>query len=193
MDDQLLLAGLMSRDESAVRKLMTTFQPKVVNTVLNLVHNREDAEEITQDVFIEVINSAARFRLQSSVSTWIYRISVNKSLDFLRMKKRKKRFAFFTSLVSETNELIHELPDFVHPGVIMERKEEARYFYRALGQLGGKQKAAIVLSQMEGLSCREISEIMKISESSVESLLVRAKRNLRTILENYFQTKRRNN
>jgi len=161
MDDHALLKGLVSKDQAAIRALVDTFQQKVFNTVLSMVQNREDAEELSQDVFLEVIASAASFRFESSLGTWIYRISINKSLDFLRKKKRKKRLAFFLSLVNDSNQLTHDIPDFVHPGVILEKKEEARYFFKAVDHLPEKQKAAVILFHIEGLSYRDVSEVMK--------------------------------
>ncbi|HYC86499.1 MAG TPA: sigma-70 family RNA polymerase sigma factor [Chryseosolibacter sp.] len=188
MDQRVLIEGIRTRDTAAIRLLVDTFQSRVLNTVISLVRNREDSEEICQDVFVEVIHSVATFRTEAALATWIYRIAINKSLDFLRMKKRKKRFAFLLSLFGEANELRHDIPDLVHPGVLMERKEDAGYFFRALDQLSDNQKTAIVLSLIEGLSYREISEVMKTSESSVESLLVRGKQNLRKTLEKYYKT-----
>ena len=76
--------------ENSFQNLFNTYKNKVFNIVLNMVHNHEDAEEITQEVFIEVFHSQANFKGQSDVFTWIYRVAVNKSLDFLKAKKRKK-------------------------------------------------------------------------------------------------------
>jgi RNA polymerase sigma-70 factor (ECF subfamily) len=70
------------------------YNKRVYNTVLSYVQNIEDAEEITQDVFLEVYRSSENFKGESSLSTWIYRIAINKCLDFIKYKNRKKRFAF---------------------------------------------------------------------------------------------------
>jgi RNA polymerase sigma factor (sigma-70 family) len=186
MENDSLLAGIRAGDEAAIQQLVAQFQKRVFNIILNLVQSREDAEELCQDVFIEIIQSAARFREESSLSTWIYRIAYNRSLDFIKMKKRKKRFAFLSSLWNQENHLTTDVPDFVHPGVILERKEEAAFFFKALDQLPESQKTVFVFAKLEGLPQKEISEIMKISESAVESQLGRAKLGLRKILGKYY-------
>ena len=75
----------------------------VFNLALNYVQNTEDAEEITQDVFLSVDQSMANFKGQSDIKTWIYRITINKSLDFLKAQKRKKRFGMIASLFLENS------------------------------------------------------------------------------------------
>jgi RNA polymerase sigma factor (sigma-70 family) len=186
MEKDSLLAGIRDRSEASIQQLVTQFQSKVFNLILNLIQSKEDAEELCQDVFVEVVQSAAHFREDSSLATWIYRIAYNRSLDFIKMKKRKKRFAFLSSLWNQENQLTVDIPDFVHPGVLLERREEAAFFFKALDQLPESQKTAFVLAKLEGLSQSEISEIMKMSESAVESLLGRARQSLRKILGKYY-------
>ena len=111
-----LIQGIQQGNELAFRQLYNQTKSWVFNLTLSYVHNREDAEEITQDVFIEVFRSANAFKGDANVVTWLYRITVNKSLDFLKYKKRQKRFAFLTSLFNTTgNETLHQSVDFVHP------------------------------------------------------------------------------
>ena len=102
MDDRrnllVLVQGIRQGSESAFRQLYDQTQSRVFTLALGYVRNREDAEEITQDVFIEVFQSANAFKGEAAVTTWIYRIAVNKSLDFLKKQRRKKRFALFTNL-----------------------------------------------------------------------------------------------
>jgi len=80
------------------KSLVESYQEKVRNTCFRFVNNREDAEDVAQEVFIQVFELLAHFRQEAQISTWIYRIAVNKSLDFIRKKKRKKRFAQIISL-----------------------------------------------------------------------------------------------
>ncbi|MFZ6008908.1 MAG: RNA polymerase sigma factor [Bacteroidota bacterium] len=177
---------IRSRDEGAIKQLIDRFQGRVRNTVLTLVQNQYDAEELTQDVFLEVITSAGHFRGESSLSTWIYRIAVNKSLDHLKKKKRKKRFAFLSSLWDTSGHPGIDIPDFIHPGVLLERQEESVFFFKALDQLPENQRTAVVLALVEGLSYEEIGQVMKTSVSSVESLIFRGRQNLKKILSNYY-------
>ncbi|MCW3084187.1 MAG: polymerase, sigma-24 subunit, subfamily [Bacteroidetes bacterium] len=168
-----------------------TYKTKVFNTAIGYLQNQEDAEEITQDVFVEVYRSAGKFEGKSLLGTWIYRITINKSLDFIKSKNRKKRFAFLSSLFNDAGELKHDAPDFYHPGVILENKEKSAILFKAINTLPENQKTAFILSKLEGLSYAEISEVMEVSVSSVESLLFRAKQNLQKELSTFFTEERR--
>jgi RNA polymerase sigma factor (sigma-70 family) len=179
------ISGLNS--EEYFQYLYTKYKKKVLNTALNMLQNHEDAEEIMQDVFVEVYFSLGKFRGESSVSTWIYRIVINKSLDLLKKKKRKKRFAWFTGIFdSESGNELHVVSDFIHPGILLENKDDMTLLYNCIDKLPEKQKTALVLSVSEQLSYNEISSVMGTSLSSVESLLFRARQNLKKELGNYF-------
>lgn len=164
------------------------YSRRVYNTILSIVQSTDDAEELTQDVFVEVDRSIGKFKGASELGTWIYRISVNRALDFLRFKKRKKRWSSFSSLFSE--ETI-DIPDFFHPGVALEQQENASILFKAIGRLPDNQKSAFVLAMIEELPQKEIAEIMKISVGAVESLLQRAKTTLRSELENFYPGRRK--
>jgi RNA polymerase sigma-70 factor (ECF subfamily) len=167
--------------------LFLLLKNSVFNVALSYTRNREDAEEITQDVFVEVYQSAATFKGDSSVKTWVYRIAINKSLDFIRYRNRKKRFALLTSLVSkETGEVKYHQPDFNHPGVSLENKEKAQYLFAAIDKLPQNQQTAFILLKLEGMSQREAAETMQINEKALESLFQRAKQNLRKELSDIY-------
>jgi len=159
----------------------------VYNTALGLLQNTEDAEDTAQDVFMQVYDSIATFKEESKLSTWIYRITVSKSLDLIRKKKRKKRFAFVQSLYGKNDELAIDPPDFFHPGVKMENKENSAVLFKAVKRLPPNQQTAFVLNKTEGLSYNEIGEIMNLSGSAVDALLQRAKKNLQTSLHEYYE------
>ena len=187
MSEQELLIRLQKGDETAFKTLVETHQKRVFNTVLIIVQNLEEAEDISQEVFMEVYQSISKFRGDSKISTWLYKIATMKALEEIRKKKAKKRFAFFTNLFGEANEVLHESVDFVHPGVVMEQQENAFYLFKAINLLPNNQKIAFTLSTIEGLSYHEITEIMQITLSSVESLLFRAKNNLRNSLSDFYK------
>jgi RNA polymerase sigma-70 factor (ECF subfamily) len=182
---------LFTANEKAFRDFIQEHQPRVYNTALNILRNEQDAEEITQDVFVEAYNKAHTFKGESQVSTWLYRITTNKCIDHLRSKKRKKRFAFLTALFHESGEPVSDASDFVHPGIVTENKEKAAILYKAIEQLPETQKVAFLLSETSGLSYGEISEILAVSVSSIESLLFRARKNLRKILAGYYKNEKR--
>lgn len=183
MEEHQLIEMLKEGDESAFKIIVERWQGMVYNTALGMVQNEGDAEDIAQEVFIQVFESIDGFKGESKFSTWIYRIAVTKSLDALRKRKRKKRFAFVHSLYGDNNEVRYEIPEFVHPGITAERREAAGYLFRAVERLPENQKTAFVLNKMEMLSYREIGEIMQLRPGAVDSLLQRAKKNLRSYLE----------
>ena len=187
MSEANFISQLREGNQSAYKELVKQFGNKVHNTVIGILQNEEDAEDITQEVFIEVFRSVHGFKGESTLSTWIYRISVVKSLEFLRKKKRKKRFAIVQSLFGMESVLPElDKPDFYHPGVQLENKELSAILFKAIDQLAETQKTAFVLHKVEGLSYAEIADIMKTSVPSVESLMFRAKQNLQKLLADYY-------
>jgi len=122
------------------------------------------------------------------LSTWIYRIAVNKSLEYLRKMKRKKRSGFLFWISNEDSESHLEVPDFNHPGVMVENKEKAVILFQAIDNLPENQRIAFTLHKVEDLSYLQIAEVMQKSISSVESLMHRAKKNLKKELYNYYKS-----
>lgn len=186
MNELELIQQLRAGDELAFKSLVATYQDMVYNTALGIVQNAEDAEDVAQEVFIQVYRSIDQFKGDARLSTWMYRITTTKALDHIRSRKRKKRFAFITSLFGPNDELIHEPVDFQHPGVTLDRKEQAALLFRMIEQLPDNQKVAFTLHKTEGLSYQEIADVMQLSVSAVESLLFRARQNLRKLLEKHF-------
>ncbi len=186
MTEQELISRIRTGDEEAFRELVNTKQTLVYNTVLGLLQNTEDAEDVTQEVFIKVFESIHQFKGESAVSTWIYRVAVTTALEFLRAKKRKKRFGFMQPLFGGRDETPIEIPDFHHPGVTLDNKEKAVMLFASIKKLPENQQITFILNKLEGLSYKEIAEVMKTSVSAVESLLHRAKTNLKEILKNLY-------
>lgn len=179
MEEKELVSLLKQKDRAAFKIMVDQWQSMVFNTALGILQNEEDAEDTAQEVFIKVYETVDQFKEASKLSTWIYRITVTKSLDAIRKKKRKKRFAFLSSLYSNEGELIREPPDWHHPGVLAEQREDATLLFRAMDKLAPNQKTAFVLNKIEMLPYREVAEIMQMSESAVDSLLHRAKSNIK--------------
>ena len=151
----------------------------VYNLALSYVQNSEDAEEITQDVFIAVNQSISSFKAQANIKTWIYRIAINKSLDFIKAKKRQKRFSHLTSIFFDnSSEIKYQESDFKHPGIVLEEKEAIMYLFKIINQLPDNQKTVLILSKIENKSQKEIAEIMNLSIKAVEALFQRAKKNI---------------
>lgn len=160
-------------------EIYNVYSKQVYNLALHYLQNTEDAQELTQDVFVTVFQKIDRFNGESKLSTWIYRITVNHALDFIKAKRRKKRFAVLTSLFHPlNNRLIHEPFHLDHPGVSLEDKEAIELIFSAINQLPEKQKTALILTKIEGMSQDEAAHVMGMTAKAVESLIQRAKQNL---------------
>ncbi len=179
MEEENIIKGLQAGKEPAFRELVGTYQQMVVNTCFGMVHNKEDAEDLAQEVFIEVYRSVPAFRSDSKLSTWVYRIAVNKSLNYLRDRKRKG-FRFSGESISGAGTSLSNLADekSSRPGAGLEEAQRAALLYKAIDGLSEKQKTAFTLNKYEELSYKEIANVMELSLSSVESLIHRAKKNL---------------
>jgi RNA polymerase sigma-70 factor (ECF subfamily) len=179
LTEQELIYGLRNGEELAFTELVSQYQHRVFNTSLGLLQQHTDAEDIAQEVFIQVYRSIQNFKAESKLSTWIYRITVTKCLDLQRSKQRKKRFGFISSLFGDDNRPLHEPENFDHPGVQLDRKEDAAILFKLVQQLPETQRTAFILNKVEELSYREIAAILNVTEPAVDALLQRAKQNLR--------------
>lgn len=182
-----LIQGLKNADEAAFKYLVDNYQDRVYNTVISILQNAEDAEDVTQEVFIKVFRSIHHFKGESKLSTWLYRIATTGALDMLRSRKSKKRSGLMQRLFGDGNEPVFEVPDFEHPGIALDRKENAAKLFKAIAQLPENQKVAFTLHKLEDLSYQEVSEVMSTSVPAVESLMHRAKQNLKKILEKQIE------
>ncbi|NKI30378.1 RNA polymerase sigma factor [Croceivirga thetidis] len=189
MEDKKLLEQLKNKDQAAYSILLDTYQKKVFNTCLSFVPNAEDAEDLAQEVFLEVFNSIDKFKGNAKLSTWIYRISVNKCLEFIRKKKTKKRFGFMESISGGEIPLDRKsyFTEFNHPGIQLENKEKTEILFSAINELPEAQKVVFTLSNIDGLSYKEIGEVTQKSISSIESLLFRARKNLKQKLTEFYK------
>lgn len=158
------------------------FKSLVFNLALQYVLRVEDAEEITQDVFVKVHEKYSEFRKEAELKTWIYRITINQSLDFLKAKKSQKRWNPFGILDLDNVELGIEVPEMNHPGIELEQKEAIEQILRAIYRLPENQKTIIILYRIEQKTTKEVTEIMNLSDKAIESLYQRAKKNLEIIL-----------
>lgn len=191
MNDKELIQKIATKDHSAFKTLVDRYQALVINTCYNLLGNRQDAEDVAQEVFFQVYKSAQKFRQEAKLSTWLYRIAVNRSLNFIRDKKRSGWLRSLSSLLEGGGQRVAEVPasDSDRPDVALEKKERNAIVQKAIDSLPEKQRAAFVLHKYEGMSYQQIAEILHRSLSSVESLIHRAKSNLQKKLLHYLKEK----
>ena len=147
----------------------------VYNLALQYVQNIEEAQEITQDVFLKAHQKIHTFKGDATLETWLYRITINTSLDAIKAKKRKKRFAIFSRNQDELN----KYTNFNHPGVTLENKEALQALFGLINKLPQTQKTALILIKIEGKSIKEVAHILEKTPKAIESLLQRAKTQLK--------------
>ncbi len=192
LDDISFLTLAKKDKDKAFNILISAYSGKVFNTCINLLRNKEDAEDVTQEVFTAIYINLDKFKGKSRLSTWIYSVALNKSKEFLRNKTRKKRFGIRATIEKEESHFLpSQVINFDHPGVLLENKERAETLFKALDLLADNQKTAYTLHKIEGISYSEIADIMGTSVSSVESLMFRAKKKLKIILSAYFEKNER--
>lgn len=181
MSDQEAIQAILKGYKEKYSILVDRYQDLVFRTCMGFIHNKEDSEDLTQEIFVLVYQSLSRFKGESSFSTWLYRITINASLNKLRKNPIEKIFkqlgAF--SIKDSEKEMTFQIPDYETPEDILIKEEHRNWVQNALDSLPENQRTAIVLSKYDDLSQKEISEIMNISEGAVESLIQRAKTNLR--------------
>lgn len=189
LQESELIKELKQRNQQAFRVLVEQQKDVVYHTCLGFLHHPQDAEDVAQEVFIQIFESIQDFREDASLSTWIYRIAVTKSLELLRKRKRKKRIAYFKSILNldaDPDDYVDQ-QYFEHPGVAMENRERAEILFRTIDSLPDNQRIAFVLHRVEGLSYKKVAEVMETTLSAVESLIHRAKKNLQLRLKTYYE------
>jgi len=167
-------------DEKHFESIYNEYKKTVFNLSLHYLMNPEDAQDATQEVFVKVYQRFKQFNPDAaSLKTWICRIAINQSLDFIKAKKTNKRFGLLTSLFhTDTNEPVEQIININHPGIAAEDKEALELLLRMICMLPENQKTAIILIKIEHYTQQEVAAIMNSSVKAVESLLQRAKQTI---------------
>ncbi len=191
MGEAEIIDGLIKRNEKIFRDFVDQYHQMVVNTCIGFVHSVEDAEDIAQEVFIEVYRSIQKFRGSSKLSTWLYRIAVNRSLNFLRDNRKHSWFRSFDEEIKTKIEKLHQTitGNNDNPEFILENKQRSIVLHEAINSLPENQRVVFILNKYEDLGNKEIAEVMNLSVSAVESLIHRAKKNLQKKLYHYYKNK----
>ncbi|MCX6286271.1 MAG: RNA polymerase sigma factor [Bacteroidetes bacterium] len=192
MTDTELIQGILRRDRQAFQYLLEKYQKQVVKTAFYFTGNMEDAEDLSQDIFLEIITSAASFRHSAALSTWIYRITVNRSLNQVKRNKRRVIFQRLAHLFGDGTDNRRSALEPASSITPAEENEKRILLNNAINSLPENQRIAFVLSKYEDLPYKEICEIMNLSLSSVESLIHRAKINLQNKLSVHFPEFKKN-
>ncbi|HOP05771.1 MAG TPA: sigma-70 family RNA polymerase sigma factor [candidate division Zixibacteria bacterium] len=188
MNEEQLLSDIQEGKSGAFQRLVELYQNQVINICYRFVRDKTDAEDLAQETFIEVYFSINRFRQQSSLGTWIHRIAVSKSLDLLKQYSRLKRGGGSQGTVRlDARAVDIPAPSWTGPDRILEDKESLDILTQALNSLPKKQHVALILSTYDGMTYQEIADTLGTSLSAVESLIYRARENLKKKLRTYYE------
>ena len=182
MGDQESIERVLSGDTDLFSNLVRKYQSRIFSLCMGFVHQKEDADDLSQEVFIKAYQSLRSYRGDASFSTWIYRIAINIALNYVKNKSKKNIFQRIDDLMSSTgksNTLQTVSMDTADPEQILIDTQKREMVNNALNSLPENQKIAIVLSKYDDLPQKEIAIIMNTTEGAVEALLQRAKVNLR--------------
>ena len=182
MEEVDLIQKLREGDKLAFSVLLRLYKNRVLNTCYRFLLNREDAEDVSQEVFIEVFQSIRSFRGDSKLATWIYRLAVSKSLDEIKKRNRKKRITSIGKML-HLEEVANWISGGVMPDKALHEKETMKEVMQALNSLPDNQRVAFTLSKIDGYTNAEIAEIMNTTTIAVESLLYRSKKKVQDELE----------
>lgn len=179
--DAKLMLEFARGNTSAFEQILKKYKRLVINIAYRFIQNRAEAEDIAQEVFLRVYDSAKKYKPKAKFSTWIYKITANICLNKFRSKKYIQTLSLDKPISAAGNEVIIQITDttYVHPSVDTEKKELNQLVKEAISSLPINQRMVVILQKYEGLSYREISEVMGCSTSAVDSLLQRAKKNLK--------------
>lgn len=186
--DWALVQRVQSGEVSAFDCLVRKYRVSLFSIIYNMTGNREDASDITQEVFIKAFQSIKHFRGKSAFFTWLYRIAVNTSITFIK-KSKKQRFIHYES-IDETL-VSGEILEFLtaktktEKGALLNELQEK--LNDALQKLSPKHRLVIILHEIEGMNHKAIAEIVKTSEGTVRSRLHYAKKQLQIYLKDYLQ------
>jgi RNA polymerase sigma-70 factor (ECF subfamily) len=174
MNNPEFIDQLRKKDDASFSRLFMATKETIYNTALHLLQNESEAMDVMQEVYVEVYLSVDQFKGKSNLSTWMYRICVNKSMESLRREKRRKIFLRFGGAENEMS----KAAEWVHPGVLAEQKDNARKLYAAITKLKAKEQISFTLYHIQGLPQKQIAEIMEQSVAAVETQIFRAKQKL---------------
>lgn len=171
---------LESKSEKAATAIVTKYQKFVYLTILRMVQNSEEAKDISQEVFIKALDSLSKFRGDSSLKTWLYRIATNNATNYLRKKKLKQFLSL--SKDEEFNEIATNAPN---PEQVMHNAELQAEFLKALSKLPKKQRETFALRYFENLSYNEISEMLGVAVGTLKANYFYAVKKLASELKKY--------
>jgi len=183
--DKKLVERIQRNEPGAFRELVESYQQMVLNVCYGFVQDGDDAQDLTQEVFIQLYHKLTSFRNEAKLSTWIYRIAVNYSLNYIRSKKRRGIMASLDSLFdTTTNKEELQMEGYAQQADSnLLAHEDRELLQRALNKLPEKQRVAITLNSLQEMSYQEVADVMEVSVNQVGVLVNRGKKKLYSLLQ----------
>jgi RNA polymerase sigma-70 factor, ECF subfamily len=185
MDELSIIEEIRNGNKNAFKDLVDIHKKFVLNVCYKFVNNTDDANDVAQEVFIEAYKTLDKFRGDSKISTWLYRIATNRSLNFLRDNKKYSTSESYSKEPGYIDNISSDSASEPEQNIL--NNEKADILNKAIDSLPDNQKAAFVLNKKENLTSAEISKILGLSVKGVESLIIRARKNLQKLLINYYK------
>ena len=185
LDDLELIKSILDGNKNNFAELVRRYQNKVFSTVLRMCRSREDAEDISQEVFLKVYSGLPRFRADSNFSTYLYKVAMNTAIDHLR---RRGSTIDTVSLYKDSDDGVYTIePEDPSPSplAVFEAGERAAILKSAIDALPANHREMIILRDVQGLTYEDIGKILDLGEGTVKSRINRARVRLRRDLENY--------
>ena len=182
MDEKAIIERVLAGDNDAFGELVEAYQDRVYNLALRMCGNADDAFDLAQESFFRAWRGLSGFQFESAFSTWLFRLSTNVCLDWLRAKRRRPTVSL-TTVDDEDEEVQMELPDpGKSPEELLLAAEDRKILARAMNELPVEYRQILTLRAIDDLSYAEIAEILKLREGTVKSRLSRARNALRNKL-----------
>ncbi|MDR0590788.1 MAG: sigma-70 family RNA polymerase sigma factor [Puniceicoccales bacterium] len=185
--EDTLITAIKNGSQTALTQFINAYKGRIFSVVYNIVHNPDDASDITQDVFIKAYNAIHTFKSNSSPFTWLYRIAVNMALSFLR-KNKKRNFVSIDQLDESgiSPEQLRTIPAVDGGDRSAALKELQKKLNEALQTLSNSHRVVFILFEVEGLSHEQIAQIVGCSVGTVRSRLHYAKQQLQVYLKEFL-------
>jgi RNA polymerase sigma-70 factor, ECF subfamily len=177
-DEAALVRRIQAKDELAFREIVDRYQAKVFSIIYGILRNRNDAEDIAQQVFAKIYFSIKNFDFRSSLLTWIYKITVNECYDYLR-KKRVRKLVYESDFSSDdTLRMENSEPATDQAAPVDHRLAQHDLILKLLAKLSEEDRSLILLKEVEGHSVEELSVMTGMNENTIKVKLFRARQKL---------------
>ena len=178
-EERKIIKKAAAGSADAFEQLLLKYQTPIYNLCLRMTGNPEDAADMTQEAFLKAWRSLSSFQFESSFSTWLYRLTTNTCLDYLRSQKRRPQCSLTVEDDDGEEQVLDVTDEAPTPEEALLSAEERSQLVHALSQLEASQRQIITLRVVNDLSYAEIAEILDVKEGTVKSRLARARDNLR--------------